>query len=268
MGIYLPNGKRLLYKNISVQGIMDSLKLKEVEGVSNQYGEVYYKKLTNTPVFLFFSNKDDLSKIPFMLKSYNYNEYLYSYSYYYDLKSMMKDGILNKEYLLDAFGKPSLEAKTEEENEYWVYKKYNARIDFTDNAVSKVDVINYKAHDLHKIAIFDFKITGESYTMGFDITFLNLNKKTVKYFYITVTAKNPVKDRIGTKTVQAIGPLKYDQSGKYSFENIFYSSTAEYLSIDAVKIQFMDRTVKYLTKAQVATLQVTDWEEVGNRSIE
>ncbi|MOA26482.1 hypothetical protein D3C78_1472790 [compost metagenome] len=49
-GIYLPNGKRLPYKNISINGIKDSLKLKEVEGVSNQYGEVYYKKLTNTPV--------------------------------------------------------------------------------------------------------------------------------------------------------------------------------------------------------------------------
>ena len=42
---------------LCINGIEDSLKLKEVEGVSNQYGEVYYKKLTNTPVFLVLFKK-------------------------------------------------------------------------------------------------------------------------------------------------------------------------------------------------------------------
>ncbi|WP_316848906.1 hypothetical protein [Pedobacter agri] len=266
--IYLPSGKKLPYKNISINGIRDSLGLKAVEGVSNTYGEVYYKKLTNTPVFLFFTKKDDLTKLPIMLKAYNYNKYIYSYSYYFDLKSMMEDGTLTKSYLLDAFGKPSLSSTTEEGREFWIFKKNNARIDFEDDRAIKIDVINYRAYDLHQLAIIDFEVTGASYSMGFDIAFLNLSKKTIKYIYLTVTATNPVDDRIGTKTVRAIGPIKPNDSGSYSFENTFYSSSAEYLSMDQIKIQYMDGTIKLLNKAQITSIRSMDWEEIGNRPLE
>ncbi|WP_316799715.1 hypothetical protein [Pedobacter frigidisoli] len=266
--IYLPSGRKLPYKNISINGIRDSLDLNEVEGVSNPYGEVYYKKLTNTPVFLFFNKKDDLTKIPLMLKAYDYPKHIYSYSYYYDLKSMMEKGTLTKSYLLDAFGKPSLESHTDEGQEFWVFKKNNARIEFENDQATKIDVINYRAYDLHQLAIFDFSVTGKSYAMGFDITFLNLGKKTIKYIHITVTATNPVDDKIGTKTLRAIGPVKPNDSGSYSFENTFYSSTAEYLSLDSIKIQYMDGTIRLLSKSQIKSIRSTDWEEVGNRTLD
>lgn len=267
-GIYLPTGKKLPFKNISINGIRDSLKLKEVEGVSNPYGEVYYKKLTDTPVFLFFTKEDDLSKIPLMLKHYNYNKYIHSYSYYFDLKSMMEDGTLTKAYLLDAFGKPSIESKTEDDKEFWVFKNRNARIEFENGLASKIDVINYRAYDLYQLAVTDFGVTGESYSMGFDITFLNLSRKTIKYIFITVTATNPVDDKVGTKIVRGIGPIKPNDTGSYNFQNTFYSSTAEYLSLDNIKIQYMDGTIKLLNKSQIKSIRSTDWEEVGKRTIE
>ena len=265
--IYLPNGKKLPYKNISINGLTDSLKLKKVEGVSNPYGEVFYKKLTNIPVFLLFSKKDDVTKIPAMLKFYNYNKYIYSYSYYFDLKSMMQDKSLTKEYLLEAFGKPSATIQEGEKKESWVFKNNNAKIEFDNDSIAKVDVINYKAYELHKLAITNFEITGEEYSLGFDISILNLNKKTIKYIFLTVTAVNPVDDKIGTKTVRAIGPVRQNQSSTYNFENIFYTSTGEYLILDQIKIQFMDGSVKQLNKGQIRSLTSNDWEEIGNRTL-
>lgn len=67
-GIYLPSGKKLPYKNISINGVKDSLGIKELETVLTPYGEVFYKKLTDKPMFLIFSKKVDLTKIRLMLK--------------------------------------------------------------------------------------------------------------------------------------------------------------------------------------------------------
>jgi len=267
-GIYLPSGKKLPYNNISINGVKDSLGIKEVETVLTPYGEVFYKKLTDKPVFLIFSKKEDLTKIPLMLKHYNYNKYLYSYSYYFDLKKMMEEGKLSKSYLLDALGKPSLSTTTEEGRDLWIFRKHNARILFENDLATEVDVINYRAFDLHQLAIFDFAVNGESYSMGFDITLLNLSKKTIKYIYITVTATNPVDDKVGTKTVRAIGPIKPNDTGHYNFENTFYSSTAEYLSLDNIKVQYMGGAIKMFNKTQITSIRSTDWEEVGNRPIE
>ncbi len=264
---YLPSGKKLPYKHFSINSLRDSLKLGILEGTFTPYGEVYYKKLTNKPVFLFFSKKDDLSKIPIMLKHYNYNKYLYSYDYYYDLKSMIEDNTLTKSYLLDAFGQPSIEATSEDGIPYWIFKHHNLRVEFENDLPKKADVINYRAYDLHQLAIIDYSITGESYSIGFDISFLNMSKKTIKYLYMTVTATNPVDDKIGTKTVRAIGPIKPNDSGSYNFENTFLSSSAQYLSLDAIKVQYMDGSIKLLSKSQVTSIQSTDWEEVGNRTI-
>lgn len=264
---YLPSGKKLPYKNFSTNSLRDSLKLGELEGIFTPYGEVFYKKLTNKPVFLFFSKKDDLSKIPIMLQSYNYNKYLYSYDYYYDLKSMIEDKTLTKAYLLEAFGEPSIESASEDGIPYWVFKRYNLRVEFENDSPKKADVINYRAYAIHQLAIFDYSITGESYSIGFDISFLNMSKKTIKYLYMTVTATNPVHDRIGTKTVRAIGPIKPNDSGSYNFENTFLSGSAQYLSLDAIKVQYIDGSIKLLSKSQVTSIKSTDWEEVGNRTI-
>ncbi|WP_172664807.1 hypothetical protein [Pedobacter steynii] len=205
-----------------------------------------------------------------MLKKYDYNDYIYSYSFYAELKRHLDSGQLTKAFLTETFGKVSREIEEEDGIKNLIFRKNNAKISFDGDSAVKVDVINYRAYDLHKTAILEYKVTGEDYSIGFDITISNLSdsEKTIKYVYITVTARNPVSDKIGTKTVRAIGPIKSGDYGDYSFENTFYSSTAKYLSLDAIKIQYMDGSIKLLNKAQTRAITTVDWEEEGNRTLD
>ncbi|MCX2473562.1 hypothetical protein OQZ33_04375 [Pedobacter sp. MC2016-05] len=259
---YYPSGKKIPYKLSSINNMKDSLGIKDVDVVDNPYGTVLYKKLTNVPVFLFFHKRDDLTKLPLMLKAYDYQKHINSYSYYYDIKKMIDSGVLTKSYLINSFGQPTSKYLNDDNQEVWIFKKNNARIKFNDTIANQVDIINYKTIDTHKLAITDFSVTGEDYSIGFDITFSNLSTKTIKYLYINVTAKNPVKDVVGTKMVRAIGPIKPNESSLYNFENTFFSSTAEYLHINSIKIQYMDGSVKLLTKSQVDSIKITDWSRV------
>ncbi|NQX38781.1 hypothetical protein SAMN05421820_101816 [Pedobacter steynii] len=248
----------------------DSLGISDVDVVSTSYGEVMYQRLTNKPVFLLLNKKEFVSKIPIMLKKYDYNDYIYSYSFYAELKRHLDSGQLTKAFLTETFGKVSREIEEEDGIKNLIFRKNNAKISFDGDSAVKVDVINYRAYDLHKTAILEYKVTGEDYSIGFDITISNLSdsEKTIKYVYITVTARNPVSDKIGTKTVRAIGPIKSGDYGDYSFENTFYSSTAKYLSLDAIKIQYMDGSIKLLNKAQTRAITTVDWEEEGNRTLD
>lgn len=264
---YYPNGKKIPYQLTSINNMADSLKIPGVERISTAYGEVFYLELTNKPVFIIFDKKDAPEKIPLMLQKYDYGKYLYSHMYYYQLNEFMKEGKLTKPYLLNAFGKPSSEIVNEDGSSSWIFRKFNAKIDFKGDSVVKADVINYRAYDKLQLAIFDYNISGESNSIGFNISFLNLAKKTIKYVYITVTAKNPVKDKIGTKTVRAIGPIQLNDLKRYNFENTFYSNTAQFLSLDAIKIQFMDGSIRQLTWQQIKSIQYTDWEEDGKRTL-
>ena len=267
---YYPNGTKIPYKATTMRNVMDALGLSDVDIVSTSYGDVLYQKLTNKPVFLYLIKKEYVSKIPIMLKKYDYNDYIFSYSFYADLKRHLDSGKLSKAFLTETFGTVSREIEEEDGTKSLIFRKNNAKISFDGDSAVKVDVINYRAYDLHKTAILEYKVTGEDYSIGFDITISNLSdaEKIIKYVYITVTARNPVKDKIGTKTVRAIGPIKSGDYGDYSFENTFYSSTAKYLSLDAIKIQYMDGSIKLLNKAQTRAITSMDWEAEGNRTID
>lgn len=113
-----------------------------------------------------------------------------------------------------------------------------------------------------------YSVIGSDYAIGFDISINKLAKKTIKYIFITVTATNPVDDKVGTKTVKAVGPIKANDTGFYEFENIIYSKTAQYLTLDLIKVEFMDGTLKVIPKSEIQKIKLQDWEEIGNTTID
>jgi hypothetical protein len=266
-GAYYPNGKKINIEFKTIRQLLDSMGVKETESHIHKLGSVYFKKLSNIPLFVIFNEKDYPSKIKDIIKSYDYNSYLYSYSYYYDLTKMMKSSTLTKKYLDEVFGDPTNTISGKGKTTAYIYKKYNARIEFNDSIAMSVDVINYNALEKCKFAIQSWQVTGSDYSIGMDITLSNLSEKIIKYIYITVTAKNPVDDKVGTKTLKAVGPIYSNDSGSYSFEDIIYSKTASSLSLDKIKVEYMDKTTKTFSKLDIRNITVEDWEEVGNRVV-
>ncbi|MBM3713521.1 MAG: hypothetical protein FJW56_08835 [Actinobacteria bacterium] len=267
---YYPDGKQIKNNCKTINELKNLLDEKYTSSHSYNDIRVYYKKLTNKPIFVLditsFKNSIKYENIKKAISSFDYDNYINSFSYYYDLREMMKDSSLTKDYLLSAFGKPDEASIDERDWETLIYKNHNAKIVFKDGFPISVDVINYKAIKKNELRIEYFNVTGSDYTIGFSISLSNLSNKTIKYVFITVTATNPVDDKVGTKTVKAIGPIYSNYSGSYEFEDIIYSRSAKYLSIDNIKLQYMDGTVKNISKRDTKNIQLQDWEEVGNRT--
>jgi len=265
---YYPDGKKIAIKFTTIKELLDSLGIQESESYYRGNDAVYFKRLSNKPVFIIFFEKEHPEKIKDIIASYNseYNKYLYSYSYYFDLNDMMKGHTLTREYLLDIFKKPDIIDKNEESKEFWIFNNYNLKVTLDGNLASSFDIVNFKAIKRNQLSITSFDVTGDDYSIGFNISLTNFNTKTIKYAFITVTATNPVDDKVGSKTVKAVGPIKQNDIGSYEFENIIYSRTAKYLSIDLIKIQYMDGTLKTIPKSEIQNIRLMDWEEIGNRT--
>lgn len=268
---YYPDGRKIKNECKTINELLNLLGEKETTSHSSNDNLVYFKKLTNKPIFVMdlSSSGKNISpeKIKKAISSYKYNDYIYSFSYYYDLREMMKEGSLTKDYLNTVFGKPDEILKNEDQTETLIFRNNNAKIVFENGKAKSVDVVNYNALKRSELAITSFSVTGSDYTMGFNIAFLNLSSKDIKYVFVTVTATNPVDDKEGTKTVKAVGPISSNEAGSYEFEDIFYSRTAKYLSIDKIKVQYMDGSTKNISKSDARNIQVKDWEEEGNRVI-
>lgn len=265
---YYPNGKKINIEFTTLKELLDTLGIKETEYHFNNLGNVHFKRLSNKPIFVMFSGKDYPLRTNEIINSYNYSEYLNSYSYYFDLKDMIKSGSLTKGYLNDVFNEPDIKDFNEDGTEYWIFKKFNTKIDFIDSIAIKANVINYNAIEKNQLAIIEYSVTGDDYSIGFDISINNMAKKTIKYIFYTITATNPVDDKVGTKTVKGIGPIKSNDSGSYEFENAIHSKAAHYLSLDLIKVEFMDGTFKVIPKSEIQKITLQDWEEIGNRKIE
>jgi hypothetical protein len=245
------------------------LGIKESESYSLDGDIIYFKSLTNIPVLVITDKKKLSLTINNLTSSYNkeYKEYLYSYSYYFDLNYMMEKKTLTKDYLIDVFGNPSSIDSLGNGIENLIFKKYNAKIRFKDDAAISVDVINYNALDKHKVGISDYYVSGGDYSIGFSISVHNYGEKTIKYISFTVKALNPVKDLVGTQTVRGVGPIEKGDLVSYEFEDIIYSKVAYYLNIESIKIQYMDGTVRTIPKSAINDITIYDWEEYGNRSL-
>ncbi len=263
---YYSDGKKVTIKFQTIKELLDTLGVNETQSYHHKLGEVYFKRLSNKPVFVLFIGKEYPLKIKEIISSYNYSKYLNSYSYYWDLKDMIKNGSLTKSYLQDLFKKPDIKGQDDEGAEYWIYKSYNAKITFDADNAKSADVINYKAFERNELAIPTFEVTGSDYTIGCNISLTNFSKKVIKYAFITITATNPVDDKVGTKTIKAVGPIKPSDTGSYEFGDVIYSRTAKYLTIDNIKLQYMDGSIKIIQKNEVENIRIIDWEEVGRRT--
>jgi hypothetical protein len=89
------------------------------------------------------------------------------------------------------------------------------------------------------ILTYDFEETVYGF-VDFSIGVGNYNAKTIKYIWITITAYNPVDDPIQTKTVQAVGPIYFKDTGSYIFDNVFYTKVFKYGVIKKVRILYTD----------------------------
>lgn len=266
---YYPDGRKITFPIRTFGSLLDTLGASESTIYTHKQGAiVYFKRLTNKPVFVYFSDNPTPLKIKEIISSYNYNKYLFSYSYYWDMKDMIKKGSLTKKYLIEIFNEPDTKGKNDDGTEYWIFKNYNAKIVFENDTAKSADVINYRAFKKNELAISSFEVTGSDYSIGFDISLLNLSTKTIKYVSITVTATNPVHDKERTKTVKMVGPIKSNESGSSEFKDIVYSSVAKYLQIENINIEYMDGTFKLISKSEVKNIRVKDWEEEGNRTLE
>jgi hypothetical protein len=262
---YYPDGKIIDTECKTIQCVLDSLGIKETETYHSDMGDIYFKRLTNIPVFIITNKTNPTLIINNLISSYNkeYKKYLYSYSYYYDLKDMMKNNTLTKDYLIDAFGEPSSIDSLDYETAVLIFKKYNAKIEFIDNVVVALNVINYNAFEKHNLSISDYRVLGGDYTIGFSISVSNYAEKTIKYISFTVKALNPVDDIVATKTVRGVGPIEKGRSASYEFEDIIYSNTAKYLNIESVKIQYMDGTIYTIPKSAIHDITVHNWGKYG-----
>jgi hypothetical protein len=263
---YYPSGKKINIKFETVGELLDSLNILEYDVYDTKYGSAYFKRLTNKPVFVFFFDKEEPLKVQQIISSFNYKGYLNSYSYYYDLKDMIKKGTLTKEYLLDVFNEPD----TKEYNrtaETLIFKKYNCSVTFQGDKAISANVIDFKSLDKYQFAIVKYDVTGDDDEIGFEITVKNFSDKPIDNIHITVTAKNSMQSKIQTKTIEINGPIRPSETSTYEFNSIIYSDFAKYLPIENIKIKYVDGSSKLIGKAELPKITLVDWEEEGKRTI-
>jgi hypothetical protein len=264
---YYPNGKKVPYTFTTIKSVLDSIGEQETESHFYKDDIVYFKRLSNKPIVVFTKNPSRLREI---IASYNteYYKYLNTHSFYWDMNDMIKSGTLTRTYLNEVFGNPDNETVDEEGLATLIFKKYNAKVSLKEDIAQAADVINYKAIDRNSFAISSFSLTSGAYSTGFDVLLWNMDKRTIKYVFVTVTAKNPVNDVIGSKTVKAVGPIKHLDVGSYEFKDVFFSRVLKYVYITGVKIQYMDGTFRTIPKAEINNITMVDWEEVGSRPLD
>ena len=103
------------------------------------------------------------------------------------------------------------------------------------------------------LTILDWSVVDESeYTKGtgVKIQVLNPTKKDIKYIWFTLQGYNPVSDPVGALiTLRAVGPIKPDSSGEYSFEYTWHSDIVETAKFKKIRVQYMDGTQKTIYKS-------------------
>lgn len=264
---YKPDGTIINGEFLSIKSILDSLKSGPTTSkIISEPEVVYFKKLTNIPVMIMLNNNTPFKGKQYYISKYKYQNYINSYSYFYDLNSMIKEKSLTQEYLKEVFGAPT-RVEDYKDQKVLTYSKYNLKVNVNTNGdVFYADVHNYSACSKNGLSIEEYSVTGEEYSIGFNVTIENYSKKTIKYISFTVQAKNDVNDAVGSKTVRGVGPIKYGDKGSYNFDDIIYSHSATKLNLLSIKIQYMDGTIKNIIGKQIDGLIKTDWIEEGNKS--
>lgn len=213
---------------------------------------VYYKALTNKPLLVFTDNPKTIVSDLLNLK---YTTYLKSVSFSSDVYSLKTDGLLTYQYLIENLGRPD-EVVGDSLNGAITYYKANSMFFFSDGKLRDHYTCDYTLTKLKGLAILSFSVNGEGSFTGAEISFWNRSKKIIKYIHVTLQAYNSVDDLISTKTVKGVGPIEPNSNGSYNWEEIFYSNVVDYLQIGAIKIEFMDKSIVTLTKAEAKKIRI------------
>lgn len=266
---YLPTGDRLKGSYHTMGDVLNRLGVTLTRSHSYRPANatVYFHKLTATPVVIIFIGKGKPERIQEAISSFDYTDYINSFSYYFDVRTMVGDGTLTKDYVQRYFPAPEKNITYDTMREEWYFIDNNLMLEVstTSDLVLGYDVQNYKAMRKNQLAMRNYRVTGTDYSIGFNVAIVNLSSKVIKYVHFTATARDPVDDLVRSVTAKGIGPIGPDETGSFTYNDLIISRVAEYLSIDQIVVTYMDMSTKTISKKDVDRIMEVDWEEVGRR---
>lgn len=215
---------------------------------------VAFQKLSNVPIWIFTNSR---AKVPGLIKQFDYKKYLQSWEFKNDVQYLVKERALDTSYALRVLGKPDVRKwDYSEVFEEWIYKRLGLMLTFDTSMAIESKFGTFVKPHVHPVTITDWEVTGEDYSSGISIKMFNHSKKVIKYVWINTTAFNPVKDKIGTKTVQAIGPINPRTSGSWTFDDIYFSKVLDVIRITGLKIQYMDGSLVVIPSKDIGKIIV------------
>lgn len=136
----------------------------------------------------------------------------------------------------------------------------------------KKSINKLKATEKYGITINDASLYDMSeYTegTGFNITFYNPTKKTIKYVTTNLVGYNPVGDPVKDYrrkstliTLKGVGPIEPGSTIKYSMDYAWMTDLVETFKIKNIVIQYMDGTTKTVKSPDKITLSNVDTQNL------
>lgn len=102
--------------------------------------------------------------------------------------------------------------------------------------------------------ICDYSISDNGYATNIDIKVGNPTTKTIKYIWFSFAGYNAVNDPVkgprGKNLIvkEGIGPIEPDGMASYHFDNAWFNTLVETIEVKQVKVQYMDNSVKMISK--------------------
>lgn len=131
----------------------------------------------------------------------------------------------------------------------WEKTLQKANADFNKAVASGIGVLD-----------FDIYSMGEySDALGVNFEVLNSSKKTIKYITVNFSGYNAVDDPVpafGKKVItrRCIGPIESWNSGRYTFDYVWYNNITEYVAIKSLVVEYMDGTKRTFTGKNVEVI--------------
>ena len=95
-----------------------------------------YKLFTDQPLWVFTNSDEDITKL---VKSFDYQKYLGSPHFYYDLNEHVKKRTLTEGFILETLGSPNnidIDGNDDRETKNWTYAKLGVVLIFKDGLVT------------------------------------------------------------------------------------------------------------------------------------
>lgn len=262
---YLPNGSKPKIDSLENRSINQVKKMLGQERLvtysppaTNDSRIILYKPLTQEAVLVFAA--DSIHAIQ-GVKTLNFKKYLHSYRFEDDFAKLSKDELSQPE-LIEIIGEPD---EITDGDYDWIktlhYNKRDFTIEVRSGKISSFKRYDYTGALANKLGIIDFGINlsdlDDDYVTGFRLTYFNGSTKRIKYISSTVTAYNEVDDVVGKKTAQGIGPIEPNDSGTYSYDQLFFSKIISYIKLTGIKITYFDGSTKTFVPPVINTLFIS-----------